>query len=173
VFQSYWALRQQAVPIGTIPQLDNTCSGILTSRLGRLAPQYRAAQLDIHPELLAMGGLLEQGHANKQRDKQRHYGYHPTEPPDSTPVVAWSVPPTDAAAVNAAAAAEEEQSVSSVGQLIAASHSALAWLQQHLQEFPLLQNNIGRRLSDAAGSTSSSSSSGGGGDDKVGSQAGT
>jgi uncharacterized membrane protein YgcG len=138
-------------------QLDNACSGFLTSRLGNLAPRYQAAKLDVHPELLALLRLLKQG----RRHNQRHYGYNPTEAPDPAPVVAWSVTPIDAAAAANGAAAAAEQSGSSVGTLIAASHSALLWLQQHRKDFPLLQDSMGRRLSDAFGRSGSGSSGGG------------
>lgn len=140
-FKQYWALRQQAVPLGPIPTLDTACTYTLHSLLGPLSAQYRATQLVTHPELLAVG-LMQAAAPSSSRTGSQHYGYHPTEPPNPSPVVAWAVSAggTDIAGFR-------------VAEVMQSSLDALDWLKGHAVRFPLLAVNSSLRDSASSGSS--------------------
>jgi hypothetical protein len=133
-FTQYWHLRQQGVPIGPIPPLDAACTSTLHPLLGPLSTQYQAAQLAVHPELLAIG-VMQEAAGSSSRSGSQHYGYHPTEPPDPSPVVAWAVGTAHATTGGRADAG------SRVAQVIRVSYEALAWVKGHAVRFPVLALN--------------------------------
>lgn len=140
-FRRYWVLRQQAVPIGPIPALDAACSTTLPSLLGSLAAQYHAAQLTKHPELLAVGvqqAASASGSRSHPGAHPEHYGYHPTAPPDPTPVLAWSL--------------QGGADMSRVALVLQASYDALVWVKEHAARFPVLAAGTGSHGSNSASS---------------------
>lgn len=134
-FQTYQRLRQQAVPIGPIAALDTACKTLLTYWLGPLAARYTSARLRGHPQLL---GIATQLQKNVQQPVIAGYGYVPTQPPDSTPVLAWQVPAASAAA---AAARGDGMAASPVMASIQAGYDALEWVKQRDWMFPLLSTS--------------------------------
>jgi hypothetical protein len=127
-FRQYWTLRQQGVPLGPILALDSACTSTLHAILGPLAAQYQAAQLTTHPELLAIG-RNQVAAASSSRSGSRHYAYHPTEPPDPSPVAAWVLPVGDT------------DTGSRVARALQVSGEALAWLKGQVVRFPVVQQN--------------------------------
>lgn len=136
VFKAYLSLRQQAVPLGPLPALDEACKAQLTYMLGPLASRYTSARLRAHPELLAIGWMAMNGTQHKVI-QQYGYGYTPTEPPDPSPTVAWKLPTGGAGGGGAVG------NGSAVAQVVQASYEALDWVKQHARQFPLLAKASG------------------------------
>lgn len=167
VFESYWSMRQHAVPIGRAASgyLEPTaCRTALAALVAApLAAQYKAAQLELHPELLALAAAALDGAGLPLDQHQHHQNQHNNladsaarrhddlaDVPNATPVVAWVLPKQH---LNAATSAV----TTTTQQVVQASYEAFDWLRTHAVEFPLLA----KTGSNVAGNSSSGSSGSG------------
>lgn len=127
IFAAYWTLRQKAVPIGSITALDAACRSHLTHRLAALAPRYAAAQLDSHPELMALAEYAGHDHQGISTAAAASSAQlHPQEM-EASPVVACALP-------ERLKGSEGSRTVD----VIWASYDALHWLQHNAQAFTIL-----------------------------------
>jgi hypothetical protein len=130
-FELYWQLRQHGVPVGANATLDAACLPHLLQQLGPQADAYKAAGLLQHPTLLgAAAPQLDAGLPGSSRLQPATAAASvlSSAAQGTTPVPVWMLP-ADLARPPVA---------TQVTRVLAASRDALAWLRQHVTEFPLL-----------------------------------